>query len=160
MPPPERKRIGEEEQDYTFELAGWSSSSASGAARPKGVEMPPPKRMCIGEKEDGYTLDAARGTLQESYANFARDLHSYAESKVLVCISLKGGESVVGVIKGYDDELNFVIEEHGTIWETMYADKRMNLHDRMLIMRDAWVTFWKHVTQPSQMLVPGPSPGQ
>ena len=150
MPPPKRKRIGEEEHDYTLDAAGGSDEAKPiGAAIPKGAEMPPPKRMCIGEEEDGYTLDAARGTLQESHANFARRLDSYVESEVLVVLPLKGGERVEGVIKGYDDELNFVIQ--GKVQEeedhaTMYEDKRRNLLDRMLIMRDAWVTLCpKHV---------------
>ena len=83
-------------------------------------------------------MTQSQSRLQEAHANFSWRLKSLQDERLR--ITLEDNTYIVGVLKGFDDQLNLIIDIAEASRVT-YGQRSYDLSERVLIMNHAWDEF-------------------
>ena len=105
---------------------------------PDAVSAPDESESRESKRSMGAEMTQSQSRLQEVHAEFSSRLKSLQDERLR--ITLANNTYIVGVLKGFDDQLNLIIDIAGASRVT-YGQRSYDLSERILIMNHAWDEF-------------------
>ena len=105
---------------------------------PDAVSAPDESESRESTRSMAAEMMQSQSKLQEAHANFSWRLKSLQDERLR--ITLANNTYIVGVLKGFDDQLNLIIDIAGASRVTC-GQRSYDLSERILIMNHAWDEF-------------------